>query len=196
MSYIEPLAADARPELHADFEIFRKNIGFVPNAMLILQRKPAILKAVAGLNRAVMSRDSEVPIELKRLVGLVATEVSQCGYGMAHHAEAALLLGIDSQRISNISAFETASAYSEAERAALALAKAAAMQPAATQQQHFDRARAHWSEDQIVELLMVVSMCAAFDRWNDALATQLEAPSIEAAQRVLGKTSWTLGKHG
>lgn len=195
MSHLAPLSEDAVPEMHEDFAIFRRNIGFVPNAMLILQRKPALLKALAGLNRAVMSRDSEVPIELKRLVGLVATEASGCGYGMAHHAEAALLLQVDEARIADISQFESSPVYTDAERAALSLARAAARQPGEAGADHFARARSFWSEGQLVEILMVVAMCAAFDRWNDALATQLEPPSLVAARRVLGGTSWQPGKY-
>jgi hypothetical protein len=44
---IEPLPSEHSPELKETFAAFQKNLGFVPNSMLILQRKPKIVKAMA-----------------------------------------------------------------------------------------------------------------------------------------------------
>jgi hypothetical protein len=41
------------------------------------------------------------------------------------------------------------------------------------------------------------SRCSGFlNRWNDSMATPLEAHGHEAAARLLADTGWEVGKHG
>ena len=51
-------------------------------------------------------------------------------------------------------------------------------------------------DEQIVELLAVVSLYGFFNRWNDSLATPLERLPREFAQEHLGGHGWELGPHG
>ena len=53
----------------------------------------------------------------------------------------------------------------------------------------------HWSDDEIVEILGVVCMFGVFNRWNDSMATPLEAEPIARAGALLGGTGWHVGKH-
>ena len=48
----------------------------------------------------------------------------------------------------------------------------------------------------IVELLGVVAMFAFLNRWNDTMATPLEAVPTALARDVLGAQGWDPGKHG
>ena len=44
-------------------------------------------------------------------------------------------------------------------------------------------------------LVLVVAMFAFLNRWNDTLATPLEAPAATVAQQAIGAQGWTAGKH-
>jgi hypothetical protein len=55
--------------------------------------------------------------------------------------------------------------------------------------------REHWDEGQIVEILGVVALFGFLNRWNDSLATPLEGPAREIAERHLGPGGWSPGKH-
>ena len=57
---LAPLPPEHSPELKETFEQYRKTLGFVPNSMLILQRKPKIVKAMAQLTASVWEPDGEV----------------------------------------------------------------------------------------------------------------------------------------
>ena len=46
---IAPLLAETSPELREQFESMKKNLGFVPNSILIMQRTPKLAKALAAL---------------------------------------------------------------------------------------------------------------------------------------------------
>jgi hypothetical protein len=67
-SRLEPLPVDYSPELQQHFEAVGKNLGFVPNSILIMQRKPRLVKAFAQMAAAVWDPDSAVDRGFKRLV--------------------------------------------------------------------------------------------------------------------------------
>jgi alkylhydroperoxidase family enzyme len=85
--------------------------------------------------------------------------------------------------------------YSEAERAAIDFAFAAASQPNDVNDELFARLRAHWTEGQVVEILGVVGLFGFFNRWNDSMATTLEPEPLEQASRHLAAGGWRAGKH-
>lgn len=115
---------------------------------------------------------------------------------MAHTAGASLRLGIDEQKLSAVWEYRTSPLYTEAERVALDFAFAAASQPNDVTDELFDKMKRHWSEGQIVEILGVVALFGFMNRWNDSLATPLEAEPVEVAEKFLAEQGWEVGKHG
>jgi hypothetical protein len=53
----------------------------------------------------------------------------------------------------------------------------------------------HYTDTQIVDIVAVIASFGFFNRFNDTMATELEASPIEAGQRFLAQNSWTVGKH-
>lgn len=53
MPRIAPLSPEATPELKESFERYRRSFGFVPNSLLIMQRRPKVVRALAQLAAAV-----------------------------------------------------------------------------------------------------------------------------------------------
>ncbi|HEX6321312.1 MAG TPA: carboxymuconolactone decarboxylase family protein, partial [Burkholderiales bacterium] len=86
MARIKPLPQDHSPELKEAFAAYDKSLGFVPNSMLILQRKPKIVKAMAQLTASIWDPEGEVDRAFKRLVAHVASGAAGCQYCMAHTA--------------------------------------------------------------------------------------------------------------
>ncbi len=96
MARIKPLPADANPDLRETLQVYRQHLGYVPNRVLIMQRRPKVVKALAQLASAVWDREtSEVNFGFKRLVAYMASSTYGCNYSMAHAAEAAHRAGID-----------------------------------------------------------------------------------------------------
>ena len=46
-----------------------------------------------------------------------------------------------------------------------------------------------------MELVAVVALFGFLNRWNDTMATALEAGPLAFAERQLGARGWTAGKH-
>ncbi len=73
-----PLAAT--PELKEAFQTYIKGLGFVPNSVLIMQRKPKLVRALAQLAAAVWDPEGEVTVAFKRLLAHVASRAHGCQY--------------------------------------------------------------------------------------------------------------------
>src|SRR5215470_4014440 len=85
--------------------------------------------------------------------------------------------------------------FSDAERAALRFAQAAGQVPNAVSDAHFAELRRHLDEDEIIEIVAAIAFVGFLNRWNDTLATPLEAAPRNFAERHLTAAGWTLGKH-
>lgn len=195
MSHMKPLPADTTPELQVDFAIFEKILGFIPNSLLTMQRRPKMVKGFAELTKAVMDPEGGVDLGFMRLVAHFASRAAGCQYCEAHSLVAAKIHNIPQEKLDAIWEYRTSPLYSEAERAALDFALAAGSVPNAVDTEIFARMREHWSEDQIVQILGVVCLYGFLNRWNDSMATTLEDAPRELAERVLSKGGWTGGKH-
>lgn len=195
MAHLPPLPADHTPELADDFAVFERILGFVPNSLLTMQRKPAMVKGFAELTKGVMAPDGEVDLGFKRLIAHFASRAVGCQYCEAHSLIAAKIHGISQEKLDAIWQYQTDSQYSDAERVALDYALAAGSVPNAVDTELVNKMKQHWSENQIVEILGVVSLYGFLNRWNDSMATSLEESPKAMGERVLSQGGWTGGKH-
>lgn len=86
MPLVEPLPADADARVAELSAFFNETLGFTPNSVLTMQRRPAIAQAFIALNRAVMAKDGRVSSEKKRLIGLLAPTTAGCRVRSAERA--------------------------------------------------------------------------------------------------------------
>jgi uncharacterized peroxidase-related enzyme len=192
---LAPLPVTHVPELKEQFEAVGRNLGFVPNSVLIMQRKPNLVKAFAQMAAAVWDPDSKVDWGLKRLIAHVASRAAGCQYCMAHTIEGAEHFGVDERKLAAVWEYQSSPLYSEAERVALDFAFAASAVPNAVTDQSFEDLRKHWSEEQIVEIVATIAMFGFLNRWNDTMATPLEARPMSTGEKYLTRGGWDPGKH-
>ena len=200
MPLVDPLPSDHDPEIAELARFFEGTLGFAPNSVLTMMRRPAIARAFTELNRAVMDNRGRVTSELKRLIGHVASRVAGCRYCEAHTIRAAARFGgaegADVRRLDAVWSFrERPDLFTPAEQAALEFAVAAASVPGAVDETIAEALRAHWDEGEIVEITGVVALFGFLNRWNDAMATELEAPAAADGARWLSAQGWSRGKH-
>lgn len=195
MPRIAPLPREDLAEFEPFFQIVEQVMGFVPNSMLTMGRRPELLRAFAGLSASVLGPGRVAP-ELKQLVAFVSSNASGCRYCQAHTSSSASRAGAPVEKIQAAFEFDTSPLFSDAERAALRLAHDASLVPNAATDAHFDALRKHFSEEEIVELMAVVSLFGWLNRWNDTIATTLEDHAIQFAQQNLAARGWERGSHG
>ena len=192
---IAPLPPEYSPELKDQFESMRRNLGFVPNSILIMQRKSKLAKALAQLTAAIWDPEGKVDRGLKRLIAHVASRAAGCQYCMAHTAGGALHFGIEDRKLAAVWDYQTSPLFSAAERIALDFAIAAASVPNAVTDEMFANLRKHWDEEQIIEITGVIATFGFLNRWNDTLATPLEDEPIAVGEKFLAPHGWSPGKH-
>lgn len=56
-------------------------------------------------------------------------------------------------------------------------------------------ARRHWTDDELVEIVGIVSVMGFMNRWHDTIATPLEDEPKDYASRRLVSQGWEVGKH-
>lgn len=192
---LSPLPKDANPELAEAFAQYEKSLGFVPNSVLIMQRRPEMVKALAQLAASVWDPQSAVDRGFKRLLAHFASRAAGCQYCMAHTLGGAQRLGVDEKKLDALWDYRTSPLFSSAERLALDFALAAAAVPNEVSDEMFAAMRQHWNDEQMVEIVGVVALFGFMNRWNDTMATPLEEEPVEVGERYLAKRGWRPGKH-
>lgn len=195
MPLVTPLDASHDKETAQLAEFFNETLGFCPNSVLTMQRRPAISKAFINLNKAVMANEGRVTSALKRMIAWVSSNATGCRYCQAHAIRAAERYGAEQEQLENIWEYRTHAAFSEAERAALDFSLAASQVPNAVDQEIQDRLHKYWDDGEIVEMLGVISLFGYLNRWNDSMATTLEGDAIHSGNEFLGKHGFEVGKH-
>jgi uncharacterized peroxidase-related enzyme len=183
---------DALQELITFYE---ETLGFCPNSIKTMYHRPRIAYAFIEMNKAVMENQGRVSSALKRLIGYLCSHTAGCEYCEAHTIRAAERYGAAQEQLENIWSYQSHSAFSEAERAALDLAVAAAQIPNAVTDEVAEKARQHWTEGEIVEMMGVIALFGYLNRWNDSMGTEAEKGARESGQQWLQKTDWSGEKH-
>ena len=197
MSRLAPLPASTTPELQDHFDFFLGTLGFTPNSVLTMQRKPQLVRAFAQLNAAVMAKDGTVDLGFRRLIGHVSSKAAGCVYCQAHTLLGAKNFNVSEQKLAAVWTYASSSLYSPAEKIALDVALAASQVPNGVTDAMFDELKAHWTEEQIVEIMGVIAMFGFLNRWNDTMATPLEAVPNQVASDAAAQAgeNWSAGKH-
>lgn len=195
MPLVKPLAANDNKEVAELARFFNETLGFCPNSVLTMQRRPAIAKAFINLNMAVMANDGRVTAEQKRLIGYITSANTGCRYCEAHTILAAERYGGTEERLANIWSFRESELYSTGEKAAFEFALAASSIPNAVDDQISAELNKYWDEGEIVEILGVVALFGYLNRWNDSMGTTMETGAVNAGERLLSESTWTRGKH-
>jgi uncharacterized peroxidase-related enzyme len=188
---IDDLPANTRESLAYAQDI----MGFAPNDVLAMAHWPEFLDAVEQLVAVIYKPGALDPV-LKRMIATITSGASGCRYCQAHTAHGAVkMAGADAEKIADVWEYSSSPLFNDAERAALDLALAAGTQPNAATDAHFRTLEEHFSRQQIMEVMGVISLFGFLNRWNDTLATQLEDAPLKFASETYSNDVWEPGRH-
>ncbi|HKD04233.1 MAG TPA: carboxymuconolactone decarboxylase family protein [Terriglobales bacterium] len=195
MTRIEPLQRSQAKDFETVFQVTEAVMGFVPNSMLVMARDPDLLASFSQLAAIILVRPGELDPGLKALIMYLVSRSTGCQYCAAHTGNLAALYGVEERKVEQAFQFETSPEFSDAERAALRFAQASGQVPNAVSEAHFQQLSRYFSDNQIMEMVATLSLMAFLNRWNDTLATSLEAAPRNFAEQHLTTAGWSLGKH-
>ena len=194
MPLIKPLSNIEDKETQELVTFFNETLGFCPNSVLTMQKKPHLAQAFINLNKAVMDNAGSISSEFKRIIAYISSNTAGCRYCQAHTIRAADRYGGEKERLEQAWDFENSSLFSEAEKVALRFTIAASSVPVSTSQELEELLQHHWDETDILEIMSVIALFGYLNRWNDVMGTSLEIDAKDSAESLL-QNQWNIGKH-
>ena len=194
MPLIKPLSNIEDKETQELVTFFNETLGFCPNSVLTMQKKPHLAQAFVNLNKAVMDNAGSISSEFKRIIAYISSNTAGCRYCQAHTIRAAERYGGEKERLEQAWDFENSSLFSEAEKVALRFTIAASSVPISTSQELEELLQHHWDETDILEIMSVIALFGFLNRWNDVMGTSLEKDAKDSAENLL-QNHWDIGKH-
>jgi uncharacterized peroxidase-related enzyme len=192
MPHIDPLDRSALPQFEEKFERYDRIRGFLPNSILTMGRRPNIAQAFMDLNQAVLY-EGTVPEALKMMIALMTSMATGCRYCQGHMANLSHVYEVADDKIDAVWECENSPLFTEAERAALVLAREAAGVPSNVTAEQFAALKAHFDEAECVEIVATIALFGYLNRWNDTMATTMESHPAEVAKTAM--PGWDAGKH-
>jgi AhpD family alkylhydroperoxidase len=116
-----------------------------------------------------IATESALPNTVQELVRIRASQINGCGFCTDMHTKDALAAGETQLRLNLVAAWRDAAAFTEAERAALALAEEGTrLADAATgvSDETWQAARKHFDDEQLAALIIVIAVINAWNRLN------------------------------
>jgi uncharacterized peroxidase-related enzyme len=194
MAHVQPVRREELPEFEEYFDHLEEAAGYVPNSFLTMARIPSLLRGYMAFSTAVGQLDT-VDVGLKVLMSHMASSSYGCVFCEAHTSKTAVSRGVDAEKIAKVWEFEQSALFTDAERAALRLARDMGQRPNAVTAEHFVDLRQYFSEEQIVEMVTAVCVFGFWNRWNETMATDLEEPVYKLADAILSPRGWNPGRH-
>ena len=131
---------------------------------------PDAMKALVALSRSAES--DSVPETTHQLVHLRVSQINGCSQCVDMHARALKDLGEKDERIWGVGAWRESPYFTDAERAALALAESTtriADRPDAVSDAVWDDAADHYDETELASLLVSIAAINVWNRLNAAI---------------------------
>ncbi len=117
---------------------------------------------------------STLPKRTQELVKLRASQINGCGFCTDMHAKDAVADGESWVRLNLVAAWREATVFTEAERAALALAEEGtriADAQTGVSDEVWEQVRKHYDDEQIGALISVIAVINAYNRFNVIVQT-------------------------
>ena len=129
---------------------------------------PEALQAMLALGKEAM-RNRDVPRTTHMLVHLRASQINGCSFCVEMHSRELREAGDSQERIATVAAWRESPYFSDAERAALALAEAAtrlADRPDPVPDRVWNEAARHYDEEALASLVLTIAAINAWNRLN------------------------------
>ena len=150
----------------------KRRYGAVLEPARLWGRSPKVFAALALLYGALDRRSSPIEPVLRSLVTVRVSQMNWCTFCVDINSATVLERGADQAKLADLTDFEISTRFTEREKAALCYAEAmthSEIQPTAA---HFDRLRAHFDDDAIIELTALIAFQNLSSKFNAALGVE------------------------
>jgi uncharacterized peroxidase-related enzyme len=169
MGIPKPLTKDqADASITEIFDGMHDAMGKMPNIFGVLARFPTALKRFVPFYNAVMLK-GRIPTKLKELAYLKTASINACQYCLRAHAASAKQAGVTDRQIEELRFYQNSPEFDEKEKATVRFADLVTRGAATIDASVLNWIGRFYSEDEIVELVMVIALANMVNRINDTL---------------------------
>jgi len=163
-----PVSKDqASPEIKEVYQNLEQNFGKVPGFFGTMAHAPQALKNFIPFYGAVMG-PGKLEAKYKELAYLKTSQVNGCAYCMRAHTASSKGAGVTPEQIGALTFYPFSDVFDEKEMAVVRYADHVTRGAASVSDGVMEELRKHFSEEEIVELTLVVSVANFTNRFNEA----------------------------
>lgn len=170
MSSVEPV--DLRNDPEGLLAELKEQYGNLPKAFAFMACNPSALRAFSEFLRAVMGGES-LPRKYKELVYLKAAMDVQCALCTGNHRRSAHRAGYTEDQLDALEHYATSALFTEDEKVMLRYADQFSLEPGLGSPTLLEQLKRFLTDEQIIELTMVLGLANYFGRFNNALRTHV-----------------------
>lgn len=169
-------------------------IGYERRNEIEEARPLEVVRAYRALQDAI-SRTWTLPASLRGAIFTMSSLSAGCRHCQSHGAHGLSRSGWAVEKVQALWDFERSPLFSEAERAVFRFARDASLVPNAVTPRHHYDLRQFYTDAEIAQILIQISMGGWLNRWSDSLAVVTDEEAVDWATENLTPVGWQLGKH-
>jgi uncharacterized peroxidase-related enzyme len=173
-------ASELAPDLAQIYRAFADSYGPFGNQVAVFAHVPAALRHLMPLLMELRAA-ATLPKRYLELAIVAVSQVNACDYCVAHHKPFLAVEGVSAAGVDRLLDYRDHPELDAVDRLVVEYAIAATERPNRLPETLFARLRRHFTEAQVVELTLRITLCGFFNKFNDALQIEEEP---EAAARV------------
>jgi AhpD family alkylhydroperoxidase len=179
MARVRSISSDELPpDLAAIYERFAGLYGPFRNQVAVFAHVPPALCHLMSL-LIELREAATLPKRTLELAIVTVSKLNACDYCVAHHTPFLLVEGVSPAGVDRILDYRTHPEFDEKDKLTVEYAIAAWETPNRIPDALFTRLRKYFSEAEIVELTLRITLCGFFNKFNDALGIEEEAEAVE-----------------
>ena len=168
------------PDLAAIYERFAGQYGPFRNQAAVFAHVPAALRHLMAM-LIELREAATLPKRVLELAIVTVSKLNECAYCVAHHAPFLVVEGVSPAGVERVLDYRDHPEFDERDKLVVEYSIAAWERPNRIPDALFARLHEHFSEAQLVELTLRITLCGFFNKFNDALGIEEEP---EAVQRL------------
>ena len=172
--------SELAPDLAQIYEEFGGSYGPFRNQVAVFAHVPAALRHLMPLLMELRAA-ATLPKRYLELAIVAVSQVNACDYCVAHHKPFLAVEGVSPTGVDRLLDYRDHPELDEIDRLVVEYAIATTERPNRLPEEMFVRLRRHFTESQIVELTLRITLCGFFNKFNDALQIEDEP---EATARI------------
>ena len=170
---IHEVPADLRPV----YRRYAESYGPFMNQVKVFAHRGPALRHVMGMLLE-LADEAVLPKRYLEIALVAVSKVNECAYCVAHHAPRLVEQGLDPASVAAILDPRTPG-FDEVDLLVRDYAVAVTEDPRRMPAAMVERLKSHFSEEQVVELTLRITLCGFFNRFNEALGIEMEEGVVE-----------------